>query len=83
MYIFVGLQDGHYPPQGAPRSHLLSGMTLQSGFAAPDAGQLRIRPYGRRHRWIFIAPANVVVVGDIFSNRYYPIIDSRRGIIDG
>jgi glyoxylase-like metal-dependent hydrolase (beta-lactamase superfamily II) len=33
---------------------------------------------------IYIAPANVTVVGDIFSNHFYPIIDlSSGGSIDG
>ncbi len=33
---------------------------------------------------IYIAPANVVVVGDIFSNHFYPIIDlASGGSIDG
>ena len=33
---------------------------------------------------IYVAPANVVVVGDIFSNHFYPIIDlASGGSIDG
>jgi cyclase len=33
---------------------------------------------------IYIAPANVAVVGDIFSNHFYPIIDlASGGSIDG
>ena len=33
---------------------------------------------------IYIAPANIAVVGDIFSNHFYPIIDlASGGSIDG
>ena len=80
---FVGLQDGHYPPQALPGVTYSSGMTLHQG-----SQRLTLANYGSAHTdgdtVIFIAPANVVVVGDIFSNRYYPIIDlASGGSIDG
>jgi len=50
--------------------------------------KLTLENYGAAHTdgdtVIYIAPANVAVVGDIFSNHFYPIIDlSSRGSIDG
>ena len=50
--------------------------------------QLTLVNYGPAHTdgdaIIYIAPANVAVVGDIFSNPFYPIIDlAAGGSIDG
>jgi glyoxylase-like metal-dependent hydrolase (beta-lactamase superfamily II) len=50
--------------------------------------QLTLVNYGPAHTdgdtIIYIAPANVAVVGDIFSNPFYPIIDlASGGSIDG
>ncbi len=50
--------------------------------------QLTLVNYGPGHTdgdtVIYIAPANVAVVGDIFSNPFYPIIDlTSGGSIDG
>jgi glyoxylase-like metal-dependent hydrolase (beta-lactamase superfamily II) len=50
--------------------------------------RLTLANYGPAHTdgdtIIYIAPANVVVVGDIFSNAFYPIIDlASGGSIDG
>jgi cyclase len=80
---FVGLRDGHYPPQALPGLTYQSSLTLQQG-----SHKLTLENYGAAHTdgdtVIYISPANVVVVGDIFSNHFYPIIDlSSRGSIDG
>lgn len=58
-------------------------MTLHQG-----SQQLTLANYGSAHTdgdtIIYVAPANVAVVGDIFSNHVYPIIDlASRGSIDG
>jgi glyoxylase-like metal-dependent hydrolase (beta-lactamase superfamily II) len=58
-------------------------MTLQQG-----SQQLTLENYGSAHTdgdtVIYIVPANVAVVGDIFSNHFYPIIDLvSGGSIDG
>jgi glyoxylase-like metal-dependent hydrolase (beta-lactamase superfamily II) len=50
--------------------------------------ELTLENYGSAHTdgdtVIYIAPANVAVVGDIFSNHFYPIIDlASGGSIDG
>src|SRR5882672_2009387 len=80
---FVGLRDGHYPEQALPTVTYSSGMALRQG-----SQRLTLANYGPAHTGgdtiIYIAPANVVVVGDIFSNAFYPIIDlSSGGSIDG
>ncbi len=80
---FVGLHDGHYPPQALPRVTYSSSMTLRQG-----SQRLTLVNYGPAHTdgdsVIYIAPANVAVVGDIFSNHFYPIIDlASGGSIDG
>jgi len=80
---FVGLRDGHYPPLALPSVTYSSSMTLSQG---PQ--QLTLANYGPAHTdgdtVIYIAPANVAVVGDIFSNHFYPIIDlASGGSIDG
>ena len=58
-------------------------MTLRQG---PQ--QLTLVNYGSAHTdgdtAVYISPANVAVVGDIFSNHFYPIIDlASGGSIDG
>ncbi len=80
---FVGLRDGHYPSQALPNVSYSSSMTLHQG-----SQQLTLVNYGPAHTdgdtVIYIAPANVAVVGDIFSNHVYPIIDlASGGSIDG
>jgi cyclase len=80
---FVGLRDGHYPPQALPTLTYSSSMTLNQG-----SQQLTLVNYGSAHTdgdtVTYISPANVVVVGDIFSNHVYPIIDlASGGSIDG
>src|ERR1700732_2244625 len=80
---FVGLRDGHYPSQALPTVSYSSSMTLHQG-----SQQLTLVNYGPAHTdgdtVIYIAPANVAVVGDIFSNHVYPIIDlASGGSIDG
>ena len=80
---FIGLRDGHYPPQALPTLTYSSSMTLNQG-----SQQLTLVNYGSAHTdgdtVTYISPANVVVVGDIFSNHFYPIIDlASGGSIDG
>jgi cyclase len=80
---FIGLHDGDYPPQALPRVTYSSSMTLDQG-----SQRLILVNYEPAHTdgdtVIYIAPANVAVVGDIFSNHFYPIIDlSSGGSIDG
>src|SRR6202521_3712607 len=80
---FTGIKDGHYPPQALPTLTYSSSMTLRQG-----SQQLTLVNYGPAHTdgdtIIYIAPANVAVVGDIFSNHFYPIIDlASAGSIDG
>ena len=75
---FIGLRDGHYPPQALPTLTYSSSMTLNQG-----SQQLTLVNYGSAHTdgdtVTYISPANVVVVGDIFSNHVYPIIDLASG----
>jgi glyoxylase-like metal-dependent hydrolase (beta-lactamase superfamily II) len=80
---FVGLRDGHYPEQALPTVTYSSTMALRQG-----SQRLTLANYGPAHTdgdtVIYIAPVNVVVVGDIFSNAFYPIIDlTSGGSIDG
>lgn len=80
---FVGLRDGHYPPQALPGLTYQSSLTLHQG-----SRRLALENYGAAHTdgdtVIYITPANIAVVGDIFSNHFYPIIDlSSGGSIDG
>jgi len=80
---FVGLRDGRYPSQALPGVTYSSTMTLHQG-----SQRLTLENYGSAHTdgdtVIYIAPANVAVVGDIFSNHFYPIIDlASGGSIDG
>jgi cyclase len=80
---FVGLRDGRYPEQALPTVTYSSTMALHQG-----SHRLTLANYGSAHTdgdtIIYIAPVNVVVVGDIFSNAFYPIIDlASGGSIDG
>jgi cyclase len=80
---FVGLRDGHYPPEALPVLTYSGSMTLNQGSQT-----LTLENYGSAHTngdtVIYITSANVEVVGDIFSNHFYPIIDlSSGGSIDG
>jgi cyclase len=80
---FIGLRDGHYPEQALPTVTYSSTMALRQG-----SERLTLANYGPAHTdgdtIIYIAPANVAVVGDIFSNAFYPIIDlTSGGSIDG
>src|SRR5207253_3006728 len=80
---FIGLRDGHYPEQALPTVIYSSTMALCQG-----SQRLTLANYGPAHTdgdtIIYIAPANVAVIGDIFSNAFYPIIDlTSGGSIDG
>ena len=80
---FIGLRDGDYPEQALPTVTYSSTMSLRQG-----SQRLTLANYGSAHTdgdtIIYIAPANVAVVGDIFSNAFYPIIDlASGGSIDG
>jgi len=75
---FIGLRDGRYPIQALPTVTYSSSMTL-----GQDSQHLSLVNYGSAHTdgdtIIYISPANVAVVGDIFSNHFYPIIDLASG----
>jgi cyclase len=80
---FIGLRDGHYPEQALPTVTYSGTMALRQG-----SQRLTLANYGPAHTdgdtIIYVVPANVVVVGDIFSNAFYPIIDlTSGGSIDG
>jgi glyoxylase-like metal-dependent hydrolase (beta-lactamase superfamily II) len=80
---FIGLHDGPYPAQALPTVTYSSTTMLRQG-----SQQLTLVNYGSAHTdgdtVIYISPANVAVVGDIFSNHFYPIIDlASGGSIDG
>jgi len=80
---FVGLRDGRYPTQALPTVTYSNSMTLNQG-----GEKLTLVNYGPAHTdgdtVIYITPANIAVVGDIFSNHFYPIIDvASGGSIDG
>jgi cyclase len=80
---FVGFRDGRYPAQALPTVSYLSSTTLSQVDQ-----HLTLVNYGPAHTdgdtVIYITPANVAVVGDIFSNHFYPIIDlASRGSING
>ena len=79
----IGLHDGPYPTQALPTVNYSSSMKLQQG-----SQDLTLAYYGLAHTdgdtVIYVAPANIAVVGDIFSNAFYPIIDlPSGGSIDG
>ena len=44
---FVGLRDGHYPPQALPGLTYQSSLTLQQVVSEADTGELRSRTHGR------------------------------------
>src|SRR5204863_5981366 len=68
---------------GAAHCGLCKQHAAAAGLPGPDLGELRPRPYRWRHGYLY-CPANIAVVGDIFSNAFYPIIDtSLGGSIDG
>jgi cyclase len=80
---FIGLRDGPYPTQALPTVNYASSMELRQG-----SHHLSLVNYGPSHTdgdtVVYLAPANIAVVGDIFSNAFYPIIDlSSGGSIDG
>jgi cyclase len=80
---FIGLRDGYYPSQALPTVTYSTSLALSQG-----SQRLTLANHGPAHTdgdtIIYIAPANVVVVGDIFSNPFYPIIDlTSGGSIDG
>jgi len=80
---FIGLRDGPHPPQGLPTRTFKTNLAIEQGLE-----QLDLVNYGSAHTdgdtVIYVAPANIAVVGDIFSNPYYPVIDlSSGGSIDG
>jgi cyclase len=80
---FTGLRDGHYPSLALPTVTYSSSTELRQG-----SQQLTLVNYGPSHTdgdtVIYISPANVAVVGDLFSNHVYPIIDlASGGSIDG
>ncbi|MBZ5665638.1 MAG: MBL fold metallo-hydrolase [Acidobacteriia bacterium] len=83
---FIDLHDGPYPNQALPSLTYADNLTLEQG-----SEQLRLAHFGAAHTdgdtIVFLEPANVVILSDIFSEPFYPIIDftsggSLQGIID-
>lgn len=80
---FIALRDGPYPLQGLPTRTFTTNLAIEQGLE-----QLNLVNYGSAHTdgdtVVYVEPANIVVVGDIFSNPYYPVIDlSSGGSVDG
>lgn len=80
---FVGIHDGHYPAAALPTQTYSASLTLHQG-----SEDLTLINYGPAHTdgdtIIYVTPANMVVVGDIFSSPFYPVIDlASGGSIDG
>jgi glyoxylase-like metal-dependent hydrolase (beta-lactamase superfamily II) len=80
---FVGIRDGHYPAMALPTETYSSSLALHQG-----SQQLNLVNYGSAHTdgdsIVYLDPANIVIVGDIFSNSFYPVIDlGSGGSIDG
>jgi glyoxylase-like metal-dependent hydrolase (beta-lactamase superfamily II) len=83
MFPSLACATANYPQQALPTVTYSKSMALRQG-----SHRLTLANYGPAHTdgdtIIYIAPANVVVVGDIFSNAFYPIIDlASGGSIDG
>jgi cyclase len=83
---FIDLHDGPYPQEALPSLTFADHLELQQG-----SQQVRLIHFGAAHTdgdtVIFLEPANIVVLGDVFSQPSYPIIDlpsggSLQGIID-
>jgi len=80
---FVGLRDGPYPSQALPTRSFRTNLALEQGLERLD-----LVSYGPAHTdgdtVVYLTPDNIVILGDIFSNPYYPVIDlSSGGSIDG
>lgn len=78
---FVGLRDGPYPTQ--PRRTFKTNLALDQGHE-----RLEMVNHGPAHTdgdtVVYLMPDNIAVVGDIFSNPYYPVIDlSAGGSVEG
>jgi glyoxylase-like metal-dependent hydrolase (beta-lactamase superfamily II) len=83
---YINLQDGPYPAQALPTITFVDHLELNQGTA-----HLRLSNVASAHTdgdtIVFLEPANMVVLGDIFSQPFYPVIDvnsggSLQGIID-
>ena len=83
---FINLHDGPYPSQALPSVTYVDNMQLKQGRE-----QVRLLHTGEAHTdgdtVVFVEPANVVILSDIFSEPFYPVIDltsggSLQGIID-
>ena len=74
---FVGLRDGHYPPEALPTVTYSSSMTLHQGLQ-----QLTLVNYGPAHTdgdtVVYISPANVAVVGTFSPITSIPSLIWRR-----
>lgn len=75
---FTGIKDGPYPVDALPSVNYKQSLTLRQG-----SQEITLMNYGPAHTdgdsVIYLQPANIVVVGDIFSNPYYPLIDLGSG----
>lgn len=80
---FTGIQGDPYPGDALPSVNYKQSLTLHQG-----SQDVTLMNYGPAHTdgdsIIYLQPANIIVVGDIFSNSYYPIIDlGSAGSISG
>lgn len=83
---FINLHDGPYPDAALPSLTYVDHLELEQGLE-----RLHLAHFDTAHTdddtVVFLQPANIVVMGDIFSEPFYPIIDltsggSLQGIID-
>ena len=83
---YVNLQDGPYPTQALPTITFIDHLELDQG-----SQHLRLVSAESAHTdgdtIAYLEPANIIVLGDIFSQPFYPVIDvnsggSLQGIID-
>ena len=83
---YINLQDGPYPAQVLPTITFIDHLELDQG-----SQHLHLVSAESAHTdgdtIAYLEPANIVVVGDIFSQPFYPVIDvnsggSLQGIID-
>lgn len=80
---FVGLRHGPDPPQGLPTRTFKTSLAIDQGHERLD-----LVSYGSAHTdgdtVVYLTPDNIAIVGDIFSNPYYPVIDlSSGGSVEG
>lgn len=75
---FINLHDGPYPHAALPSVVYVDHTDLEQG-----SKQVRLAHFGAAHTdgdtIAFLQPANIVILSDIFSEPFYPIIDIASG----